>query len=152
MMRSPEQIVIVEDCEHDRELALHVLRGAGITADITVLCDGVEAVEYFGHNGSADSSTPPNLPRLVLLDLKLPRLSGIEVLQRIRECPATRHVPVVAFTSSQDPSDVRAAYEAGVNSYVVKPIEFDQFAETVTALATYWLHQNVDTTTSGTVV
>ncbi len=157
MDEGPFEIVLVEDNEYDRDLALNVLRRVGLRTGIKVLRDGVEALDYFGcgeempqsADGPAPAAARSALPRLVLLDLKLPCVDGLEVLRRMKQCPATSRVPVVAFTSSRQASDVRTAYELGVNSYVVKPVQFEEYSETLRATVLYWLHHNLDTIAAG---
>ena len=138
MGKGAVEVVLIEDNEYDLELALNVLNRSGVGTGVVVLRDGVEALKYFGcdeHSpqregeARAENTALGALPRLVLLDLKLPRVDGLEVLSRLKRSPRTAHVPVVAFTSSRQASDVRTAYELGVNSYVVKPVPFEEYAD-----------------------
>ncbi len=149
MHECPVEIVLVEDNDYDRDLALHVLRRMDLTAGLKVLRDGVEAIEWFGCGEGSSTKDRPAHPRLVLLDLKLPRMDGLEVLARIKGCPATASIPVVAFTSSRHSSDIQAAYTLGVNSYVVKPVEFEEYSEALKATVLYWLNHNLDTVSVG---
>jgi CheY-like chemotaxis protein len=136
------EVLLVEDNPYDAELILRAFRKEGLANDVIWLKDGVEALEYlFGPNG--DVAVPRGVPsKLVLLDLKLPKVDGQEVLQRIKSDPRTRAIPVVMLTSSREESDVLRSYDAGVNSYVVKPVDFDKFTEAVRQLGLYWLTSN----------
>jgi CheY-like chemotaxis protein len=132
-------IVLVEDSAADEALALRALKRSGVTNPIVVLRDGAEAVEYFlGPPGERG----PWRPHLVLLDLKLPKLDGFEVLKRLRADERTRMLPVVILTSSDEQRDLVEAYRLGVNSYIRKPIDFAQYAETVQKVGHYWLALN----------
>lgn len=129
-------ILLVEDNEADEELALRALRKGGVRSRVTVVRDGEEAIQFlFG-----DEASP--LPDLVLLDLKLPRLSGHDVLRRVRADARTEMLPVVILTSSSEHEDVRRSYKGGANSYVRKPIESEQFTAAVRQLGLYWLTIN----------
>ena len=132
-MPHPVTILLVEDNPDDEALTVMALRG--VPAALEVARDGHEAMDYLTNDGKA-------LPRLVLLDLKLPKIDGLEVLRRIREDDRTRLTPVVVLTSSNAPHDVVASYRLGANSYVRKPVNFDQFSETIRQLGTYWLAVN----------
>ena len=133
------RILLVEDSEDDEELAILSLRQAGVTGIIDVARDGQEALEYlFGTSPSPDA----RLPRVVLLDIRLPKIDGLDVLQRIRADQRTRLLPVVVLSSSDAPEDIARAYELGANSYVRKPVEFSAYAETVRQLGRYWSQVN----------
>lgn len=134
---NPDTILLVEDEPDDIELTTLALAKSRIANKIAIAQDGVEALELL--HGS-DPQTP--LPALVLLDLKLPRLDGIEVLRRIRAHERTRFLPVVVLTSSREERDLIETYELGVNSYVVKPVDFDQFVEAARHIGMYWLLLN----------
>lgn len=135
----PVDILIVEDSEPDAEMALRALRSAKLLNSILVVGDGAAALEFLiGDSGPQTRA----LPRVVLLDLKLPRVGGLEVLEALRSNQATRHLPVVILTSSAETPDIRRAYELGANSYIVKPVEFDKFAEAVANAGLYWLMIN----------
>lgn len=131
-------ILLVDDSTSNAELALEALRRERLAERVRVVRDGVEALEYL----SAAYSALGELPKVVLLDLRLPRLPGCDVLRRIREDARTRHIPVVVMSSSSDPAEILRCYEEGANSYVVKPVEFDRFAEVVRAVGRYWLYVN----------
>ena len=135
-------ILLVEDNAADVEFILASLESTELTEPVTVARDGVEALDILGCSDRTDLPAPDVLPRLVILDIKLPRVNGLEVLQRVRMHPATREIPVVMFTSSNMQRDVAECYRLGVNSYVQKPVEFERFREVVRQLGTYWLGVN----------
>jgi two-component system response regulator len=139
---SEKTILLVEDNPDDEEFTLRALRKANVTNEIIVVRDGGEAVEYLFGTGKYADRDPEARPAVVLLDLKLPKLSGIEVLQRMRASPATRFVPVVVLTSSSEEEDKLKSYASGANSYVRKPVEFAAFANAVARLGIYWLMLN----------
>src|SRR6266446_3303054 len=134
-------ILLVEDNPRDEALTLRALKKSNIVNDVIVARDGVEALDYlFGTGKHADD--PPVMPQLVLLDLKLPKVDGLEVLRKIRENDTTKRLPVVVFTSSSEEEDMVKSYELGANSYVRKPVEFEQFLEATKQLGLYWLVLN----------
>lgn len=128
------EILLVEDSQDDAELTIRAITSNKITNRIQLVKDGVEAIRFLKASDA--------LPRLVLLDLKLPRMDGLEVLKEIRENPRTRTLPVVILTSSREEPDIARAYELGVNSYIVKPVEFEGFVKAVTDAGLYWLLLN----------
>ena len=132
-------VLVVEDNPDDVELTLRALKRMHLTNPVHVARDGVEALEIL----LGDGTTRPPLPRVVLLDLKLPRVGGLEVLARLREEERTRTLPVVVLTSSREEPDVKKAYALGVNSYVVKPVEFEKFVDAVGKVGQYWLLLNL---------
>lgn len=134
-------ILLVEDNPRDEALTLRALKKSNIVNDVIVARDGVEALNYFFGDGLASDETKVN-PQLVLLDLKLPRVDGLEVLRRLRADRRTRSLPVVVFTSSSEEEDVIKSYSLGANSYVRKPVEFEQFLEATKQLGLYWLVLN----------
>jgi CheY-like chemotaxis protein len=136
------EIVIVEDNPNDAELIARVLKKHGMAGKSILLKDGVEALEFLFAEGSFAGRSVNGVPKVVLLDLKLPRVDGIEVLRCLKSDARTRTMPVVALTSSTEQRDLKAAYELGVNSYVTKPIEFAKYAGIVAELAKYWLEVN----------
>jgi two-component system response regulator len=141
-MTNPLEIVLVEDDPNDVELTRLAFAGARLANDMRVLHDGAEALDFFfGPDGYADRD-PRGAPRVILLDLKLPRVDGLEVLRRLKSDPRTRSIPVVILTSSRHERDVIGSYETGANSYIVKPVDFEQFTDAVRHLGLYWLLLN----------
>lgn len=140
MPEQPVELVLVEDNPDDVEMTLHVLKKNKLCNNIKLLRDGAEALDYLlGPNGYP---APPCCPKVVLLDLKLPKVNGIEVLERIRSDPRTKSLPVVVLTSSREDRDLSRCYDLGVNSYIVKPVDFNQFTEAIRQLGLYWLLLN----------
>ncbi len=131
------EILLVEDNPHDVELTLRALKKHNLANHMHVVRDGAEALDFI----FAASQTPNNL-KVILLDLKLPKISGLEVLEKIKTAETTRTIPVVCLTSSSEDQDKEACYKLGANSFVVKPVEFDSFAKTVADLGFYWLLVN----------
>jgi two-component system, response regulator len=125
------EILLVEDRDEDAELTMRALKRAKLTNHVRRACDGAEALDLLLGDGSVR-------PRVVLLDLKLPKVDGMEVLRQIKADPRTRKIPVVVLTSSKEDRDLEEAYQLGVNSYIVKPVEFDRFVEAVEQLGLYW--------------
>jgi CheY-like chemotaxis protein len=143
-MVNPETVVdilLVEDNPSDAELALRALKKHNIANRVEWVKDGEAALDYLFHRG-AYTSSPNGLPRVVLLDLRLPKVDGIEVLRQIRANPATHELPVVVLTSSKEERDVVATYKLGVNSFVSKPVAFDEFSRVVAELGMYWVLVN----------
>jgi two-component system, response regulator len=136
------EILLVEDNPDDVELALHAFKKSKLVNRIQVVRDGAEALDYLFGGGEFAGRDVLDVPHLVLLDLKLPKVSGIEVLRRIRGDPRTRSIPVVAMTSSREERDIAETYKLGINSYIVKPVDFDQFGKVVEQLGYYWLLLN----------
>jgi two-component system response regulator len=134
-------ILLVEDSPADAELVLRALRKGKLANHISWVKDGVEALEFIFRTG-AYSERPDRNPKLILLDLKLPKVDGIEVLKRVKADERTRAIPVVMVTSSGEGRDVTESYKLGVNSYLVKPVEFEQFSETVAKAGLYWMLMN----------
>ena len=137
-------ILLVEDNPDDEELTIRSLRKANIANDIAVARDGNEALEFLFCEGSHSGRDPCKMPAVVLLDLKLPKLNGIEVLRKIRADARTVLIPVVVLTSSSEEEDMLQSYISGANSYVRKPVDFGAFAEAVTQLGVFWLLHNQD--------
>jgi two-component system response regulator len=135
-------ILLVEDNPDDELLMLRALAKNDVAGEVVVARDGVEALEYLFSSGSRAGRPADALPRLILLDLKLPRLNGFEVLQRVRADERTRLLPVVILTSSRERRDVLEGYGLGANSYVRKPVDFEQFLKVVGQLKLYWLGLN----------
>ena len=136
------EILLVEDDPSDVELAMHSLKLAKLANRIEVARDGEEALDFLFCRGPYDQRTFSNPPRLVLLDLKLPKVDGLEVLRQIKSDPRTKAIPVVILTSSREESDVASGYHLGVNSYIQKPVDFEQFQKVVRELGLYWLVVN----------
>lgn len=135
-------ILLVEDNAGDEALTLRAFKKNNIVNDVMVVRDGVEAIDYLFATGTHASRDKDQMPQLVLLDLKLPKVNGLQVLQRIRSDPRTKRLPVVIFTSSNEEEDLINSYNLGANSYVRKPVEFEQFLEATKQLGLYWLVLN----------
>jgi two-component system response regulator len=135
-------IMLVEDNADDEELTLRALRQAKIANDVFVARDGSEALDYLFATGKFTGRSRDDLPAVILLDLKLPKLSGIDVLQRMRSDPVTKLIPVVVLTSSSEDEDMLRSYASGANSYVRKPVDFAAFANAVAQLGIYWMLLN----------
>ena len=136
---SAVEILIVEDTPEDLELTLRALRKAKLSNRIQVARDGAEAIEFVFCEGRHAERQIGNVPKVILLDLKLPKIDGLEVLKRIKGDARTKDIPVVVLTSSKEQKDVVESYRLGVNSYIVKPVNFEQFATAVQELGMYWL-------------
>jgi CheY-like chemotaxis protein len=135
-------IVLIEDNRHDVEMVLDAMSGQNMTGKVCVLRDGAEAIDYFfGPEGCFQAATV-HLPKLILLDLKLPKVSGLEFLEHIRSDERTRHIPTVVFTSSNETEDRIKSYVLGANSYIVKPLDADIFSQFVTDIISYWVSMN----------
>jgi two-component system response regulator len=134
----PSEILLVEDDPNDLALALHALRRHDLANHVQVVRDGAEALDFVFCEGAYSERKIEDSPKVVLLDLKLPKLGGLEVLRRLKTDPRTRMIPVVVLTSSREDRDVIESYRLGVNSYVVKPVDFDQFTESMRQLGNYW--------------
>lgn len=129
-------ILLVEDDPDDEELTLDALKHGGVQTDIIVVHDGAEALDYIFPNSGGNQR---RLPNLILLDLKLPKISGLEVLRQVRRNDVSRRIPTVILTSSSEHSDIHQSYELGANSYVRKPVQFAAFARAVQTLGAYWI-------------
>ena len=141
-MKEQRLILLVEDNDDDVELTLRALRRNRVANRVDVVRDGAEALEYLFATGSYAGRDVRDTPNLVLLDLKLPKVGGLEVLERLRADPRTRRLPVVILTSSNVESDLARSYDLGANSYIRKPVDFTQFMEAVNQLGLYWLVLN----------
>ena len=142
MTDSIVEILLVEDDSDDMELTLHALRKDNLANRIEIVRDGAEALEFIFCTGAYAHRSIENSPRVILLDLKLPKVDGLEVLRRVKSDPRTRVIPVVVLTSSREERDIVESYQLGVNSYITKPVDFEQFRETVRQLGLYWLLVN----------
>jgi CheY-like chemotaxis protein len=135
------EILLVEDSSQDAEMTLRTLKKRSIANNVEWVKDGVEAIEFLFGEGAYAGRTSGQ-PRLVLLDLKMPRMDGLQVLARMKSDERTRSIPVVMMTSSREEGDLLASYKLGVNSYIVKPVNFTEFAEIVAQIGMYWLLAN----------
>jgi CheY-like chemotaxis protein len=136
------EILLVEDNPADLKMTLHALRSGKLANHIQIARDGAEALEFLFCEGAFANRNMNEGPKMILLDLKLPKVDGLEVLARVKGDPRTRQIPVVILTSSQEQSDLGRSYELGVNSYIVKPVNFEAFSKTVQELGLYWLLLN----------
>ncbi len=135
-------VLLVEDNPDDAEFTLRALRKANVALQVALVEDGVSALEFVFRTGAHADRTPATLPRVVLLDLKLPKVDGLEVLRRIKSDPRTRALPIVVLTSSREQRDIHEAYIRGANSYIVKPIEYAELIAKLGDLVRYWLQLN----------
>jgi CheY-like chemotaxis protein len=135
-------ILLVEDNPRDEALTLRALKKSNIVNEVVVARDGVEALDYLFGTGAYADQDATAMPQLILLDLKLPRVDGLQVLRKIRAEEHTKRLPVVVFTSSSEEEDMIKSYDLGANSYVRKPVEFEQFMEATKQLGLYWLVLN----------
>ena len=142
MTQKAVDILLVDDNPDDVELALYALRRNQLANQIQIVKDGVEALDFLFCRGQFENRDCSRRPKLVLLDLKMPKLNGLDVLKAIRENPETAGIPVVILTTSKEDRDLIESYRLGVNSYIVKPVDFEQFSEVVRQLGFYWLLLN----------
>jgi two-component system, response regulator len=138
-MSQQVEILLIEDSPEDAELTIRALRRNKLANEIQVVEDGAEALDFLFCRGSFKDRTLSEHPKLVLLDLKLPKVSGMEVLRAIREDERTKAIPVVVLTSSKEERDLMEGYKLGVNAYAQKPVDFEQFAETVRQIGMFWM-------------
>jgi two-component system response regulator len=139
MNTNETDILLVEDSKDDAELAIHALRRENLANNIYTARDGEEALDFLFCRGSFTERSFDRPPKLVLLDLKLPKVDGIEVLKQLKKDPRTRIIPVVILTSSKEERDLVNGYELGVNSYIQTPVDFEQFRQTVKTVGLYWM-------------
>jgi CheY-like chemotaxis protein len=138
----PKAILLVEDNPKDEALTLRALAKSNILNEVIVARDGVEALDYLFGTGMYDGRNTDHMPQLVLMDLKLPKMDGLQVLKRLRADKRTKRLPVVIFTSSSEQEDMIKSYDLGANSYIRKPVDFVQFSEATRQLGMYWLLLN----------
>jgi two-component system, response regulator len=136
------EILLVEDNSSDAEMTIRALKKNNLANRLLHVKDGAEALDFLFSEGAYTGKQPTNKPRLVLLDLKMPRVNGIEVLRKMKATESTRSIPVVVLTSSKEDPDIQICYALGVNSYVVKPVEFDHFHKAISELGLYWMIVN----------
>ncbi|MCE5213490.1 MAG: response regulator [Methanobacterium sp.] len=136
------EILLVEDNETDAELTIRALKRKNLTNKLVWVKDGAEALEFLFATGTYSDRNREGLPRLILLDLRMPKVDGLEVLQRIKADDKTKKIPVVVLTSSKEDKDIVESYKLGVNSYVSKPVEFDEFTQAISTLGLYWMLLN----------
>ena len=142
MIENSIEILLVEDNPNDVELTIHALKKNNLTNRIHVVRDGAEALDYLFGSGTYAGRDVNHTPKVILLDLKLPKVDGMEVLRQIKTDARTRSIPVVVLTSSREERDIVGSYQLGVNSYITKPVDFEQFTEAVRQLGLYWLLLN----------
>ena len=142
MSKDEVQILLVEDNPDDVELTLHALRREKLANRIEVARDGEEALDFLFCRGPYAHRSFEHPPRMILLDLKLPKVDGLEILRQIKDHPSIRAIPVVILTASREEKDMVKGYQLGVNSYIQKPVDFNQFRDTVKQLGLYWLVVN----------
>jgi two-component system response regulator len=138
----PLEILLIEDNPRDAEMAMRALKKNNLANRLVWVKDGAEAIDYIFGRAEAPGVFSSSRPKLVLLDLKLPKVDGLEILERLKRDPRTCNIPVVVLTSSREESDIVRSYQAGVNSYIVKPVNFEKFTESVKQLGMYWLLLN----------
>lgn len=136
------ELLLVEDNPHDEELAVHALKRFKLAPNIEIVRDGAEALDFIFCRGKFEHRRIEDTPKIILLDLKLPKVDGLEVLEQIKKDKRTKQIPVVVLTSSDQDVDIVESFRLGVNSYVVKPVDFERFTETVKQLGLYWLKLN----------
>jgi len=141
-MNVSPQIILIEDNASDAELIIRAFQKNKIANELLHLKDGVEALDYFFAKGNYSGRDINDLPKVILLDLKMPKIDGMEVLLAIKSDKRTRHIPVVLLTSSNESRDIHEGYQLGANSYIVKPINFDDFVKAMRDLGFYWLLLN----------
>ena len=143
----PKVILLVEDNPRDEALTLRALSKCNLINEVVVARDGVEALDYLFGTGTYEGRDPEDLPQMVMLDLKMPKIDGLQVLRRIREEKLTKRLPVVIFTSSAEEDDVISSYDLGANSYVRKPVDSEQFLEATRQVGLFWMLTNLNAPT-----
>jgi CheY-like chemotaxis protein len=138
-INDPVEILLVEDNPTDAELAMIALRERNLANKLVWVKDGAEALDFLFASGTYAGRKLENGPKVVLLDLRMPKVDGLEVLRRVKADERTKHIPIVVLTSSKEDRDIAESYNLGVNSYIAKPVEFEEFAKVVSELGLYWL-------------
>lgn len=141
-MKNKVEILLIEDNQHDAELTIRALKKNNLVNNLVHLKDGVEALDFLFAEGVYHERSADNTPKVILLDLKMPKLNGIDVLKRLKADERTKKIPIVVLTSSKEDPDIKTCYDLGVNSYVVKPVNFEAFAKAVNELGLYWMLLN----------
>ena len=141
-MNQKVEILLVEDNARDMELTLHALRRGNLANEVAVARDGEEALDFIFCRGAFEGRDKDRQPRLVLLELKLPKVDGLEVLRELKSDPATKPIPVVVLTSSREQQDLVSSYQLGVNAFIQKPVDFENFREIVKQVGLFWLVVN----------
>ncbi|MEM8895409.1 MAG: response regulator [Bacteroidota bacterium] len=136
-------ILLIEDNADDAEMTIRSLKRKNLADRLKWIKDGVEAVDYLFGQGEFDGRDTAQRPKVIFLDLKLPKLNGLEILELIKNHPSTKKIPVVMLTSSQEEQDILRSYHLGVNSYIVKPLDFEQYADAILSVGMYWLNTNM---------
>ncbi len=136
------EILLCEDNKRDADLTMRALKRKNLANNIIWVENGEEAIDYLFAEGENKEMAVQNTPRVILLDLKMPKVDGMEVLKKVRSHPDTKHIPVVVLTSSQEEKDIIKSYDLGVNSYIVKPVDFKKFMDSVSEVGFYWLLLN----------
>jgi two-component system, response regulator len=142
-MFESKEILLVEDNASSRELIFHALQETHLANNVRMVPDGAEALDYVFRRGKHADRDPHNPPVLILLDLKLPHVGGLEILRELRAQECTRLIPVVVFSASENEQDILRSYEQGANGYVIKPVDYEQFTRVIHDLAIYWLSMNI---------
>ncbi len=138
-MNNAVEILLVEDNPYDAEMAISALKSKNLANNLLHVEDGAEAIDFIYGQGKFSTRNIEQQPRLILLDLKMPKVSGIEVLEQLKGDDTTKHIPIVVLTSSKEEKDIVESYKLGVNSYIVKPVDFNKFSESVVELGMYWI-------------
>jgi len=142
MIYQEVEVLIVEDNDEDAELTIRALKKHHLANHVVHLSDGEQALDFIFGRGNYSGRVILQMPKVILLDIKMPKISGLEVLQAVKSDPLTKVIPVVILTSSEEDPDIKKAYALGANSYIVKPVEFDNFSRTVADLGLYWMVVN----------
>ena len=141
-MLNQVEVLLVEDNVHDAEMTIRALRKVNLANNLVHVKDGAEALDFIFAKGQYSGRETAHLPKVILLDIKMPKVDGIEVLKQLKSTDSSRVIPVVIMTSSKEEEDIVRSYQLGVNSYVVKPVDFEGFAKAVSQLGMYWLLTN----------